>query len=790
MGLKTKLILIFILALFFRFLPYPSVFKGNTILFDGPDAYYHVKRILFTVRNFPDVPLFDSYTNYPEGGHIIWPPLFDFLVALIAKGIGLGNPSEYSVEAISAIVPPVIGALTIFWIYQLAREIFNSTVGLYSALFLAILPAHVTVSTVGMTDQHVAEVFCSTFAFVALLKILRRVPASLSLGIGIASCILVWQGSVVFVGFMTCYLLVFLGYQAFQKNEVTLLFSQIVKAYVLALIGIGGITYWNLKQSIRFTILSYVTFSWFHFLFTLLCLILILFLSVALGQWHQIPYKKRQTVGSRQQVTDHRRRTLLLVILSLCLVVLLLLVGMPILKGFLYLTNKTDETVLREKGIILSSSKAWVQTISEYKPLFFINDTLDISYAEETLSRFFYFIPFFWIYFAVKAWKGSQEEFYKLFFLLAWTFLSGFMTLFQHRYTYLFSVICSLYLGFFVTRISDFLKQKESGLSFIYSVLPAIFIIWAFFPCFQYLSGLSKFLVGPPRDLYQTLLQLRQLTPEPGDFYNLNEQPQYGILGNWSFGRWINYIARRPAIADNDGYGFQESIRFFLAEDEDSANRILTERKGRYILVYDLFRALPRYATILGLDSTTYFETNVSGSDTDKTVIRIPKESFYSLMQTRLYEFDGSAIRRDQVIPALEHYRFLYESDSALSDGRPRPVRMVKVFEYVPGARIIGKTKPGSPVSILLNVQTNQPALLPDAQIGQRRIFLYWNVTMSDAHGNFKFTVPYATNDSLISVRTSDYYLLKCGSSLQQISVSEEAVRNGKDVVLENICES
>jgi dolichyl-diphosphooligosaccharide--protein glycosyltransferase len=787
-----KLFLIFILALFIRLLPYAEVFKGNTVFFDGPDAYYHMKRVLLTVRYFPTVPAFDPYTNYPDGGYIIWPPLFDFFIALIAKVVGLGNPSPYLTEVIGALVPPILGALTIFPVYLLGREIFNSTLGLYSALFLAVLPAHVTISTVGMTDQHLAEVFCSTLTFTALLRLISsfeapcprtpgsprpHVPVSQALGVGMAACILVWQGSVVFIGFITLYLLAYLGYQAFRKNLNPLLLRGIVKAYLIALLLIGTVTLWYLWNSGRFTILSYVTFSWFHFFFTLLCLILILLL------W--------MVCSVKQMVKEQRRRMALpAIFLGLSLLALIVLLGSPILKGAIYLTNRTDETVLREKGVILSSSKAWIQTISEYKPLFFIEGTWDSSYAEEVLSRIFYLIPFFWIYLTIKAKKSSPGEFYKLFFLLSWTFLSGFMALFQHRYTYLFSIVCSIYLGFFVEKFSYLIQtygnqwktqspffqtlvEQKIGLMGVFAM-----VIWILFPSLQYLSGLSKLPVGPPRDLYQTLLQLKQLSPEPGDFYSLHEQPQYGVLANWSFGRWINYIGHRPTIADNDGYAFEESTRFFLAEDEETANQILTEKKARYILVSDLLRAFPRYAAVIGLNPTAYFEMKTLGPESGQTQLAIPTERFYSLIQTRLYEFDGTAIQREKWIPALEHYRLLYESDSILSEGRPRPVRWIKVFEYVPGARIIGKTRAGIPVSILLKVQTNQ-----------QRIFSYLNITTSDLEGNFKFIVPYSTDKSIVSIKTSDFYLLKCETGFQQVQVSEEAVRGGKDIFLERVCE-
>ena len=59
------------------------------------------------------------------------------------------------------------------------------------------------------------------------------------------------------------------------------------------------------------------------------------------------------------------------------------------------------------------------------------------------------------------------------------------------------------------------------------------------------------------------------------------------MLAPWSLGHLILYEAGLPVVANNFGYGFMDSIRFFLAESE--AERSRWRAQGvRWILATDL----------------------------------------------------------------------------------------------------------------------------------------------------------------------------------------------------------
>jgi oligosaccharyl transferase (archaeosortase A-associated) len=107
-------------------------------------------------------------------------------------------------------------------------------------------------------------------------------------------------------------------------------------------------------------------------------------------------------------------------------------------------------------------------------------------------------------------------------------------------------------------------------------------------------------------------------------------------------------------------------------------------------------------------------------------------------------------------VPALRHYRLVHESPTnVFGQGAPADVKYVKVFEYVPGARIKGEG------IIELPVVTDT---------GRQ-------FTWREASENGVFIVPYPTEGSPYGVRATGKY--RMNATGQEYSVSEEAVRSG-----------
>lgn len=112
-------------------------------------------------------------------------------------------------------------------------------------------------------------------------------------------------------------------------------------------------------------------------------------------------------------------------------------------------------------------------------------------------------------------------------------------------------------------------------------------------------------------------------------------------------------------------------------------------------------------------------------------------------------------IRPVDTVPALHHYRLVHESPTNIFSGGSADVKYVKVFEYVPGARIKGEG------IIEVPVVTNT---------GRQFTWRAESV-------NGEFVVPYSTEGTPYAVKASGPYRIT--GTGREITVSEEAVMSG-----------
>ena len=101
----------FAVALYLRIgLPYDQVFSGEWVKFTGVDAYWHMRIVDHLVHNFPHLDSFDPYMAYPGGGGTSYLfPFFDYLLASVIWLIGLGSPTEHTINTVGAYFPAVLG---------------------------------------------------------------------------------------------------------------------------------------------------------------------------------------------------------------------------------------------------------------------------------------------------------------------------------------------------------------------------------------------------------------------------------------------------------------------------------------------------------------------------------------------------------------------------------------------------------------------------------------------------------------------------------------------------------
>jgi len=155
MQKSTKTWILFLLigvAITARIINFDSVFTAEGVLPQGNDANYHTLRSIRAVKDFPHVPHFDPFMNYPVGAPILWPPLFDGLISGIVVACYGYEAGDEDVATVAAIVPVALVVLTLPLVVLLASRLLGWSMAIWAGLFFAVLPLHVIFSRLCYAD--------------------------------------------------------------------------------------------------------------------------------------------------------------------------------------------------------------------------------------------------------------------------------------------------------------------------------------------------------------------------------------------------------------------------------------------------------------------------------------------------------------------------------------------------------------------------------------------------------------------------------------------------------------
>lgn len=291
----------------------------------------------------------------------------------------------------------------------------------------------------------------------------------------------------------------------------------------------------------------------------------------------------------------------------------------------------------------------------------------------------------------------------------------------------------------------------------------------------------------------------------------------YGVLSWWDYGHWISYLAKRIPITSPFQNNVPPVAQFLVSTDEKTADTLAEKTGARYIIVdYEMinskYPSLPLWAFGQSARDTyqKYYYQQSKGNQNQYDPILTLRPDFFRSMISRLYIFDGTeknstgaslvqygemqtggqlipAITRitpltpDQAekaasepitpgtdivsiqythpitkIPALTHYRLVYESPTVTASDEYAEMHNVKIFERVPGYQIKG-------------TGTIELPLVTD----QGRKFTYRQESI-----NGTFTVPYGTEREGSGVHaTGPYQIVQTGETVE---VSEEEIHRGE----------
>ncbi|KAF5423109.1 MAG: dolichyl-diphosphooligosaccharide--protein glycosyltransferase, partial [Candidatus Methanocomedens sp.] len=170
-------IFIFALALYIRtILPYDAVFRGGIVGFAADDAVFHMRLVENLLNNFPKKIWFEVFTLYPYGQSLHFGPLWTYMIAITSLILGIGSPTLELTRTVGAYFPGVFGALVVFPVYFIGREVFDRRVGLLAAFMVAVMPGQfLSRSVMGFTDHHVGEVFFSSLYLMFFIMAIKSV---------------------------------------------------------------------------------------------------------------------------------------------------------------------------------------------------------------------------------------------------------------------------------------------------------------------------------------------------------------------------------------------------------------------------------------------------------------------------------------------------------------------------------------------------------------------------------------------------------------------------------------
>ncbi len=701
---SPKLIAAIVLALFFGvalfiriYFPYDQVFSAEGIKFTSADAYYHIRQVDALVHNFPHLSTFDPYLIFPGGASAGGFNLFHWLLASLSWIIGLGSPTQNTIDVVSVYLPAVMGALVVIPVYFIGKELFGRWAGILSAGLLAILPGEfLGRSILGFTDYHIAETLLTTTAMLFFILAIKsasqrrlafshlkrrdwaaiRKPFIYSLlaGIFLGLYFFTWMGALLFVFIIAVYFVVQFNIDHLRQKSTGYLCFVGCIFFSVALI------------------MSLTIFDSMLYLTSFIIALLIPLVSSSVS-WLVVRKKIKPVYYP------------------------LALLGLGLVGwGLFYLINPFLLSSMLSAFRVFAPAGTQLTTI-EMQPLIssMYGNPFSVAWGNFTTGFFLSFISLgILIYLVIK--QGNAEKT----LLIVWSLIMLAAILGQRRFGYYFAVNIALLTGYLSLRVLELAgfreltakatqvvkgtssrKARPKGSGFTITVNHAvmalvvlvIFLVVFFWNIQPAVATASQARFAPSDAWCSSLSWLKENSPEPfGDpdyYYHLEEghkyvslstlktvyptpsedpdfyyhlersypypKSAYGVLAWWDYGYWITRIAHRIPNANpsQDPWAVGSVASFFTSQDEKSANEIAQELGSAYIII-DIDTAYVNPITASGKfwavaawaggESTEYFDLYLVPQENNWVLMPFFYPEYYRSLAVRMYSFDGEAV--------------------------------------------------------------------------------------------------------------------------------------------------
>jgi dolichyl-diphosphooligosaccharide--protein glycosyltransferase len=450
----------------------------------------------------------------------------------------------------------------------------------------------------------------------------------------------------------------------------------------------------------------------------------------------------------------------------------------------------------------------YIGTISEALPMFLTSDgKLTFSPVLGSLGLCF-LTSLGGLFLLGLEWKGEKSKPEGVFFLL-WSVFFAYLMLSQRRFSYLFAVNVAILTSYFLwvllesfnfeTEVRKMVKpgqipiksaapalkagketksktksrskinnpsnsKKNSQPDYFKIVSPLVLIGLVFIPCIWagFAFAKDEGFIDPVWK--ESLTWLGASSSETSYYLEPSGTPEYGVLSWWDYGNWIVYLAKRPAVSNNFQTGIEDSAHFFTTDSEEEAKAIMEKLKVKYVITDNLM-AGGKFGSIVklaGEDINKYLNIQTVNGKGGLETVATAKKEFTKTEVYKLHDLDGSN---------LGNLRLVHEI--TVSEDNNDTTSDVKIFEFVPGARLSGTADPEQNITATLELSSNTG-----------RKFTYQNEVVSDKNGSFEITVPYSTENKAGGINALSAYSLNAGgnATVSEIQVTEKDILEGNRV--------
>lgn len=684
--------LIFSVSLLLRvFFPYDQVFGGELIKFTGVDVYYQMRLVDNIIPNFPGYNTFYPYLAYPGGVTIGNFPFFNWLLAGIIWLVGLGAPTEHTIDTVGVYFPAVVGALTVIPVYVIGSKVFSSRAGIIAAALIAILPGEfLGRSILGFTDHHVIEVLFTATAVMFLvmaIKISRERDLGLGhlrqrdqmavqpllysflSGIFLGMYLLAWIGGL----FFAFVLAAFFAFQFFidhlRRRSTDYLAITGVTVFLTAMVVFS--LAWHEAFYLKFNLIplgaALLTMPLLHLVsrwmggrgmrpvyYPLSLLgagliggVILYYASglaeMMLGLFRVFAWDTSRTIIEMQPfLRPGSDWTLDIALGNFGAGFLISLVALVLLGFHVVRHGEADCTLLLVWGLAILLATLGQRRFAYYLA---VNVSLLTGYA-------------FWTQFRSAA---PGEPGHRWFKVALPAVMIIFVLLLQRLAPWLVAVSVMLLISYIIWLIWPAIisRGRVRTTRYVNWVMVILLFFLVFFPSFQTATATAAAArFASPDAWVNSLRWMKENTPEPfgeAEFYYQRYRapaPEedypypdsaYGVTAWTDYGYWIARIAHRPPTV-LPGPGGADVARFFLSQDEENAAGMAGEMGSRYVIIDDqtVSNKLWALAQWAGEDITDFHDVYLTPQpEGDYVAVRLFYPRYFRTTLVRLYHFDG-----------------------------------------------------------------------------------------------------------------------------------------------------